>query len=315
MTVPLNPQSARQPERSGPALAVSQPAPICPSGQERKGTRSRVPQSARPTTPLTAPTARPIPAWGEAPCTAAPQIRGLKARPIAPSIPHIPLVAFNSILLQERPKLLLKIALPVMRFLTLDVLDQGLQIRRPNRERAISSLPCELRQRGRLRLDPLGRGRFEVFHQLRNRRCARQSNRQMNVVGNASHAIAFTFGVANDSSKISIERRTYRSVELRRSILRAEDHMNEQKRERLWHRSDYRSGLQPSTRSAVRDLGLRPRLVYPAPSALIAHSCFTAPTARPIPAWGATPCTQNHPVRGLKARPIKVRHTSSLEDE
>jgi hypothetical protein len=91
--------------------------------------------------------------------------------------------------------------------------------------------------------------------------------------------------------------------------------MNEQKRERLWHRSDYRSGLQPSTRSAVRDLGLRPRLVYPAPSALIAHSCFTAPTARPIPAWGATPCTQNHPVRGLKARPIKVRHTSSLEDE
>jgi hypothetical protein len=45
--------------------------------------------------------------------------------------------------------------------------------------------------------------------------------------------------------------------------------MDEQKRERLWHRSDYRSGLQPSAYSAASFLGLRPRLVYPAPSALI----------------------------------------------
>jgi len=216
-----------------------------------------------------APTAHSIPAWGEAPCWATPNARGLKARPIAPSIPHIPLVAFNSILLQERAKLLLKITLPVMRFLTLDVLDQGLQVRRPNRERAISSLPHELRQRGRLRLDPLGRGQFEVLHQLRHRRCARQSNRQMDVIGNSANPKTFTLGIANDSGKISIKSRTNRLVDPRHSVFRAEDHMDEKKRERLWHRSDYKSGLQPSVRSTANFLGLRPRLVYPAPSALI----------------------------------------------
>ena len=297
---------------------------------DRKVMRSRV-----ATNP--APSARPIPAWGAAPCAAVPQIRGLKARPIELSIPHIPLVAFNPVLLQQHAKLLLIITLPMMRFLALDVLDQGLQIRRPNRERTISSLPCELRQRGRLRLDPLGRGRFEILDQPRHRRCARQPNRQMNVVGNAPHAIAFTLGIANDGGKIGVECRTHRLVDPRHSVLRTEDHMDEQKRERLWHRSDYRSGLQPSVRSAVSFLGLRPRLVYPAPSALSAHSSITAPkarlrpsrcnapfaristnpapTARPIPAWGAAPCTAAPQIRELKARPIEVILTSIPGDE
>ena len=116
---------------------------------------------------------------------------------------------------------------------------------------------------------------FNIFHQLRNSRCARQSNRQVNMVGNAPHAITFAFGIANDSGKISVERRTHGSIELRHSVLRAEDYMDEQKRERLWHRSDYRSGLQPSFRSAISFLGLRPRLVYPAPSALIQSNLFS----------------------------------------
>jgi hypothetical protein len=88
--------------------------------------------------------------------------------------------------------------------------------------------------------------------------------------------------------------------------------MNEQKRERLWHRSDYRSGLQPSAHSAASFLGRCPRLVYPAPSALSAHSSSAAPTARPIPAsevtsyTAAAPCaaTANHGVPAPTARPI-----------
>jgi hypothetical protein len=117
--------------------------------------------------------------------------------------------------------------------------------------------------------------------------------------------------------------------------------MDEQKRERLWHRSDYRSGLQPSFRSAINFLGRCPRLVYPAPSALVAqptihisddHKVFSipapilcsdahasratkAPTARPIPAWGVAPWKAAPDARGLKARSIETRHTSSLEDE
>jgi hypothetical protein len=39
-----------------------------------------------------------------------------------------------------------------------------------------------------------------------------------------------------------------------------------------------------------------------------------APTARPIPAWGAAPWTEQQTVRGLKARPIAnmdvVRHAT-----
>jgi len=78
-------------------------------GHERKGTRSRVPQSVPSTpdilsevpdmrsAPNPAPTARPILAWGNAPGTAAPQTRGLKAR-AKRLIPHKLLIECDAIL-------------------------------------------------------------------------------------------------------------------------------------------------------------------------------------------------------------------------
>jgi hypothetical protein len=59
--------------------------------------------------------------------------------------------------------------------------------------------------------------------------------------------------------------------------------MDEQKRERLGHRRDYRSGLQPSARSTASFLGLRPRQVYPAPSALIQSNIFSERPSCSIP--------------------------------
>ena len=186
-------------------------------------------------TSVIAPTAHAIPAWGEAPCTA-----------IRISFPQVAFVAFHSIFLEECAEFLLKILLSMMHFLGIDVMDQGIQVRWPNGERAIASLPRELRQGGRLRLEPFRGGAFEVLHQLRHGRHAGQANGEMNVIRDASYAIAFTFGVASDGGKIGVKRGTHRSVENGCAVFCAEDHMDKDKRERSWHRSDYRSGFQPS---------------------------------------------------------------------
>jgi hypothetical protein len=208
-----------------------------------------------------APKARLIPAWGDAPGTATPTPRGLKARPMCGSIPKVPFIAIDPIFLQKRPIFLLKRLLFVMRFLCIDVIDQSLQIRRPNGERTISSLPRELRERGRLYLEPFGRGRFELLYHLRHVRLAGQPNGYVNMVGGAADPVTVTSGVARDNGKIGIERGTNGIIEDRPAVLRAEDHMDEKERERLGHCRDYRPGFQPSSDIPTRTLGLRPRLV------------------------------------------------------
>jgi hypothetical protein len=216
-----------------------------------------------------APTARPIPAWGEAPGTPTRNPRGLKARPIEPSIPHIPLVPLHPILLQQRPKLILKRMLPVMHFLRINIPNQRLQICRPNRERTISSLPCELRQRRRLALDPPRRRRLHLLYQFRHGHCPRQPNRQMHMVGRTANAITFAPVIPHKSREIKIKFRSHSLIQNRRTILRAEDHMNQNKRERLWHRADYRSGLQPSGIPRKFSWGFAPCWYSIAPSALL----------------------------------------------
>jgi hypothetical protein len=215
-----------------------------------------------------APKARPIPAWGVAPCIPGQSTRGLKARPINLSIPQIFLVAFHPILLQERPKLILKRTLCVMRLLAGDVLDQRLQIRRPHRKSSISPLPRELRQRWRLCLKPFRRGRLQLRNQLRDICGARQSNGKMHVVRDTPHAIAFAPGVAHNCSQISMKVGPHRIIENRPAILRTEDHVHQNERKREWHRRDYMSGLQPSLVTHNTTWGFTPCWYSVAPSAL-----------------------------------------------
>jgi hypothetical protein len=218
-----------------------------------------------------APTARPIPAWGVAPCWATSTIRGLKARPIDLSIPEMPLVAFHPILLQECPKLILKIPFPMMCLLSIDVLNQGLQIRRSNGKRAITSLPRELCQRRRLCLQPFRRGRLQLRNHLRDICGARQSDRKMHMVGDTSHAIALASGIAEDRSEAGIELRTHGLIQHGHSPLRAEDHMHHNERERQRHRQQYRSGFRPSHVTPNTSWGYAPCWYSVAPSAL--RSC------------------------------------------
>jgi hypothetical protein len=82
-------------------------------------------------TVLTAPKARAIPAWGEAPCTRPDNVQGLKARSIHNSIPQIPFIEFHPIFREKCAKFILKRLFPMMHLLTIDVTNQGIQIRRP----------------------------------------------------------------------------------------------------------------------------------------------------------------------------------------
>jgi hypothetical protein len=90
----------------------------------------------------------------------------------------------------------------------------------------------------------------------------------MNVICNSTNAKALTFGVAGNRSKIRVERGSYERIKNRNAILCAEDHMNQNKRERLRHRVDYRSGLQPSRYGAHRTWGFTPCWYRGAPLAL-----------------------------------------------
>src|SRR6266702_137563 len=175
--------------------------------------------SARKSTPAKAPTAQSIPAWGNAPCIAESEAPGLKARPIGISIPQIPFIEFHSVFLKKGEKFFLKRLLAVMRLLGIDVTGQSIQVGWSNGERAVASLPRELRQGRRLGLEPFGRGRFELFHQLRYVRRAGQTNGEMNVVHNTPYAIAFAFGVACDGGKIGVERGTQKRQGQARDLL------------------------------------------------------------------------------------------------
>jgi hypothetical protein len=155
-----------------------------------------------------------------------------------------------------------------MHFLAIDVIDQRAQVGGPNRERSISSLPRKLGQVMRLSFKPFGRGRFKLFHQIRYVRRAGQSNSEVNVVRDATYARTFTFGVAGNGGKVRVECGTNRSIKNRGAVFCAEDHMDQNKCERLWHRVDYRSGFQPSCLTDNATWGFTPCWYKGAPLAL-----------------------------------------------
>jgi hypothetical protein len=237
-----------------------------------------------------APTARPIPAWGEAlgtiqlasksangaPYTSlgrSPRYehtkpRGLKARPIAISIPQIPLVKLNPIFLKKCAKFIFKIHSSMVLRLPINVINQLIQIRRPNRKRPVPALPCEPSQRRRLSFQPFRRGCLKLLYQVRDIRLARQSNRKMDVVGNATNPITFAVGIADNCRQIGVKIRAHNVIDHRRAIFRTENHMDKQIRERLCHRDEYRSGLQPSLAIGPDTWGFTPCWHSGAPSAL-----------------------------------------------
>jgi len=168
-------------------------------------------------------------------------IQGPEARPISASIPKVSLLALDPVPLQKRPQLTLKILLRMVRRLRIDVPNQRIQIRRPNRKRTIPSLPSKLRQLGRLALQPLRRRRLDLGNEPRDIHLTIQPNRQVNMVGHPANAKTLALVVPNNSSQIGKESRTNSLVQQWRTILRAENHMHQEKAQRSCHTAEYRS--------------------------------------------------------------------------
>jgi hypothetical protein len=172
------------------------------------------------------------------------------------------------ILRQHRPHLLLKIPLAVVRLLLVDVLDQRRHVRWTHRKRPISTLPRK--PFNTMRLHPSGRMALQLLHQLRQTLRRVQPHREMNMIGYATHPQTITSPVTNHGREVSMKRSTHSLVQKRPSILRAEHHVNQHETQSLGHARNYKSGLRPSSASTKSFLGLRPRLVLVALTALFA---------------------------------------------
>src|SRR6266446_4695610 len=176
-----------------------------------------------------APTAQPIPAWGNAPGSARENERGLKARPMRDaSIPHISFVVFDAVFFEEHPELFLKRPPPVMLLLPVNVFAQGIQIRWPDGKTPIAALPCERTQRGRLCLEPFRRRRFQLLDQVGDRERARKANREMHVVS-AADAIRLASRIARDGREVRVKRAPRLGVADRAAIFCAEDDVDDDK--------------------------------------------------------------------------------------
>src|SRR5215469_13493870 len=211
-----------------------------------------------------APKARPIPARGEAPCTGKIAARGLKARPI--STPQMLIIGIQTILPQERTQFITKRMLAMMRLLFIDVSQQRIEIRRPNRERTITDLPGEIRDS--LRLQPSRRRGLQLLHELRNRLFLALTNRKMDMIGNTPSPVTFASSISCDRREVSKQIGTDILVEQGQSIFGAEDHMNHNKGKRSWHSKNYRSVFQTSKSVTTQSRGFAPRWYRVAPLAL-----------------------------------------------
>jgi hypothetical protein len=180
------------------------------------------------------------------------------------SIPNVPLIERNMILLKKRAHFVLKTPLAVVRLLLVDITNQCANIRRPNGKQSIPTLPCE--PGNTLVLHPRRRSRLDLRNNFRRRPRRSQPHREMNMIGYATHTETFAIQLPRRPRQIRMQRRLDTLANQRRAILRAENNMNQIETQRLRHGTDFISrhnvsGLQPSSHSFAANLGLRPRLV------------------------------------------------------
>jgi len=224
--------------------------------------------------------ARAILAWAEGPGAITPHIRGLKARAKCPGpttrlIPHELLIESDVILGKHRPHLRLEVAPLVMRGLRIDIPHQRHSIAQPNGERRIASLPAKPRKLRALGLDPLRRRNLQTLHDFRHRFVPCNKQRNVNVVGNSPNPNADVIRMIEGRSQDRMHLASNAIVQPRPALPGTEDKMHQHVRERLRHAHEYSAGLQPAFRFPLSFLGLRPRLIYPAPLALIQSNLFS----------------------------------------
>ncbi len=86
-----------------------------------------------------------------------------------------------------------------------------------------------------------------MLDQLRQRRRPRQANGEVHMIRNAACARAFAVIIANDGSEIGMETcARFPVLKEGRAVLRTEDDVDEEVRERLRHILNFETGFQPS---------------------------------------------------------------------
>lgn len=224
------------------------------------------------------------------------------------------IVGVQSILPQERTQLITKRNLAMMRVLFIDVSQQCIQIRGPNRERPITGLPREIWDS--LRLQPSRRRGLQLLHELRNRLLLSLTNRKMDMIGNTPNAITFASGISCDRREVREQIGTNVIVEQVQSVFGAEDHMNHNKGKRSWHSENYRSVFQTSKPVTTHSRGVAPRWYSVAPLALvfvaisIFSGCKSAPAPTPAPTTPIVAKSTYPPRPTITPPAFKVFHTT-----
>ena len=163
------------------------------------------------------------------------------------------------ILLEKCAHLVLEASLCMVPRLLVNVPNQRIKVGWPNREQAIPTLPSELRHT--FFFHPHGRRSLEVRHNLRRSPRRRQTQRQMNMIGNSSHSKAFTVHAAGRACDVGMQPRSDVITDQRHAVLSAEYDMHQIQTEGLRHGYSLVSGFQPFLGSSTVYLGLRPRLL------------------------------------------------------
>lgn len=191
---------------------------------------------------MKAPTGHDAIAQGNALGIQRPTVQALKGRNMHASIPHIPFIKRDTVFGQQSTVFVLKRHLAMMLRLMGNVGLQRRAMRGADGKDPVTALPMETRISSALGLQPLGRSRLDLLHQLRRRTGARVSDQQVDVVGHGTRLQQRALLVLHDAADVGVEFIPNVIRQPRFAPLRGEDQMHQDLSERLRH-GDALSGL------------------------------------------------------------------------
>lgn len=153
--------------------------------------------------------------------------------PLHPLIPDIPFIISHRVFCEESAVFILKCSRPMMRLRVVDVSQQHIEIARPDGEHDIATLPREARQFWRLAFEPFRQRRFQFLDQRGNGDRPRKLNGEVNVIRHASDTRAFAAYMTRNRGEIGMERGTKGCAKTWKTILRAENEVEQDLVERL----------------------------------------------------------------------------------
>lgn len=142
-------------------------------------------------------------------------------------VPDVAFVVSDTIFFKERAVFFLKSARPMVFLLSVYVVEQLVTLGWADGKCAVTALPGEGGQHGRLRFDPSGGGRFQGFNQSGHGDGAGEADGEMNVISDTTDTEAFAISIARNRREITVERRTNFRAEERHPVFGAENDVDQ----------------------------------------------------------------------------------------